>query len=394
MARATGVDVRLAHVDLFSGIGGFPLALREVSLPVALCELDEEACGVLRRRFPGVPVWEDIRTLQGRDLPYCDLLTAGFPCQDLSVAGRKRGLTHGRRSCLIWELIRLLRESDTLPTFILLENVPTIVRDPEYGDMLDALRSLRYDLAWGQFDAWSCGAVHIRARWFLLAKRQSPCAGSGNELAPLQLQGCPILSSRLWEWLERRDAVFSSDDDPTGQRRRRSRRLLRLLGNAVVPAQVRAALTGLMRALGQGNDGWRWLSRPFESSQGGPYPPAGLLLGDRYRRWIQSRRASQLGGGLRRPQRLTYDFTRARQGAARLPLLQGIQYRRAIATPRRLQATASAPTRRTLGDFGTSVAFCVELNRHVTPQGSTVDGEFMCMVMGYPADWADMECER
>ena len=118
---------------------------------------------------------------------------------------------------------------------------------------------------------------------------------------------------------------------------------------------------------------------------------AGLILEGRYRSWIQPR-SSTLTREARDPRvPLSFDFRQARQGAARLPILRGTLQRRVIATPRRLQATASAPTRRTLGDFGTSVAFCENFNRGVEPQGSTVEDEFMCLIMGYPEDWADDE---
>ncbi|MDA8584213.1 DNA cytosine methyltransferase [bacterium] len=129
MERDRQQDARLPHVGLISGVGGFPLALRAVSRPVALCEIDIDACRVLRRRFPGVPLWTDIRTLRGHDVPPFELLTAGFPCQDLSVAGRKRGLREGHHSCLLWEVMRLLAEVERPPSYVLLENVPSVVRD-------------------------------------------------------------------------------------------------------------------------------------------------------------------------------------------------------------------------------------------------------------------------
>ena len=91
---------------------------------------------------------------------------------------------------------------------------------------------------------------------------------------------------------------------------------------------------------------------------------------------------------------LHFDFTSAICGGARLPLLRGRQRRALVATPRRLQGTASAPTRRTIGDFGTSVAFCTDLNKDVPPQGSTVEGAFTCLAMGYPADWVDSDGEE
>ena len=86
---------------------------------------------------------------------------------------------------------------------------------------------------------------------------------------------------------------------------------------------------------------------------------------------------------------LVFGFASARPGAAKLPILKGRQWRKGVGTPRRLQGVASAPTRRTICDFGTSVAFCSDLNRRTKPQGSVVKSQFTCLAMGYPKDWTE-----
>src|SRR4051812_38162099 len=100
-------------LDLFSGIGGLGLALADWVTPVAYCENDRYAQSVLLSRMASgelllAPIWDDVRTLTGQQLPRIDCLYGGFPCQDLSAAGAGRGLA-GERSGLYWQIERLVR---------------------------------------------------------------------------------------------------------------------------------------------------------------------------------------------------------------------------------------------------------------------------------------------
>lgn len=121
----------LVHVSLFSGIGGIDLAMHRAGIPTVLaCEFDKAAAGVLADRFPGTLIHPDVRTLTGDDLrrvadPARTVLSAGFPCQDVSVAGGRRGMGEGTRSGLFWEADRLLREF--APAWVVLENVPGLL---------------------------------------------------------------------------------------------------------------------------------------------------------------------------------------------------------------------------------------------------------------------------
>lgn len=149
-------------VSLFDGIGGFPLAFQRVGVrTVATVEIDDMAAGVVHDRFPGVPRFPDVTKVTGADLlaagfdPGRGIITAGFPCQDLSLAGRRMGLD-GTRSGLYFEIIRLVDELRTLTgvrcRWVILENVPgllsavcpcpgngacggtwDIVQEPEFG---------------------------------------------------------------------------------------------------------------------------------------------------------------------------------------------------------------------------------------------------------------------
>jgi DNA (cytosine-5)-methyltransferase 1 len=160
----------LNGLDLFSGIGGLSIALGEWVRPIAYCENDCYAQGVLLSRMaagdiPRAPIWDDVRTLKGQDLPQIDILYGGFPCQDISVAGNGKGL-EGERSGLFFEIVRLAQE--IRPKFLFLENSPAI-RTRGLDRVGKELARLGYDCRWGIVSAEEMGAPHERARWFLLA---------------------------------------------------------------------------------------------------------------------------------------------------------------------------------------------------------------------------------
>lgn len=158
-------------LDLFSGIGGITVALKEWVIPVAYCENDRYAIGVLLSRMqegklPFAPIWDDVRTLQGRQFHgIVDIVYGGFPCQDISVAGTGKGL-EGERSGLFYEIVRLVDE--IRPKFIFLENVPAI-RTRGANKVIGELARLRYDARWITLSAAEIGANHKRERWWLLA---------------------------------------------------------------------------------------------------------------------------------------------------------------------------------------------------------------------------------
>ncbi len=158
-------------LDLFSGIGGISLALSEWVRPVAYCENDRYAQGVLLSRMasgelPIAPIWDDVRTLRAKHLPQgIDIIYGGFPCQDISIAGNRVGLA-GERSGLIREVWRLVDE--IRPRFVFLENVPNIIGNG-LDRILAALAHRGIDARWVCLSAADVGACHIRERWWLIA---------------------------------------------------------------------------------------------------------------------------------------------------------------------------------------------------------------------------------
>lgn len=119
-------------VSLFAGVGGFDVALERAGVHVAAAvEIDDAARGVLHDRFPNTVLFTDVTKVTANELiaagfdPRRGIITAGFPCQDLSVAGRRRGMVGGTRSGLFWHIVRLL--ADLRPEWFILENVPGLL---------------------------------------------------------------------------------------------------------------------------------------------------------------------------------------------------------------------------------------------------------------------------
>src|SRR4051812_46947888 len=154
---------------LFAGIGGIDLGLERAGHRTRLlCENDVAARAVLDRRFPGVPFHDDVKTL--RKLPTeIDLLTAGFPCQDLSQAGATAGIG-GIRSGLVAEVFRLLSQQRV--PWVLLENVPFMLQlagGQAMEVVVSALEALGYRWAYRVMNSKAFGLPQRRERVYLLA---------------------------------------------------------------------------------------------------------------------------------------------------------------------------------------------------------------------------------
>lgn len=160
-------------LDLFSGVGGFTLGLERVGFrTVAFCENEPFCRAVLRHRWPGVPVYNDVRELTAAILAAdgiaatdIDLICGGFPCTDISVAGTGVGIA-GPDSKLWEEFARLIGE--LLPVYVLVENVSALLvrgLDRVLGD----LAALGYDAEWHCIPACHVGAPHERDRVWIVA---------------------------------------------------------------------------------------------------------------------------------------------------------------------------------------------------------------------------------
>jgi DNA (cytosine-5)-methyltransferase 1 len=210
------------------------------------------------------PIWSDVCTFDGR--PWrgsVDLVAGGFPCQDVSSAGKRRGLD-GERSGLWWEYHRIVREVQ--PRWVFIENVEGLAARG-LGDVLEALSELGYDAEWGVLAASEVGAPHRRKRLFILAwRRESSMADCMHERSSLdggeraddgEKQQASVRGrwlfplgrrTQLWRGIETeaQPCVHGVDD---GLAKRVDR--IRACGNGVVALQGAAALDLLARRAGQ-----------------------------------------------------------------------------------------------------------------------------------------------
>ena len=187
--------------SLFSGYGGLDLAVTAVTgAEVAWhCEWDDAPSKILAKHFPNVPNYRDVTKVDFAAVEPVDILTGGFPCQDLSLAGKRAGLKEGTRSGLWSEYARAI--STIRPRLVIIENVRGILSAEAHSDLepcpwcmgtdgtgepalralgavLGDLAELGYDARWTGVRAADAGAPHNRYRIFIAGFRRDADSGS------------------------------------------------------------------------------------------------------------------------------------------------------------------------------------------------------------------------
>lgn len=164
------------------------------------CEVDPFCRSVLAKHWSDVPIYNDVRSLNGADLPHIDILCGGFPCQDVSSGGKRAGIKEGTRSGLWYEYSRLIGE--IRPRYVIIENVRGLLSCGIEIVMRD-LVALGYDAEWEVLPAAALGAPHHRERVFIVAYPHSQRAdGRARLLAPLErIMGEHQQSVRVSDWL-------------------------------------------------------------------------------------------------------------------------------------------------------------------------------------------------
>ena len=168
----------LTNLSLFSGAGGLDLGAKLVGgfKTVAYVEFDRYAQGSLCSRMregtiDAAPIYEDVRVFDGRSLRgHVDVVSGGFPCQDVSNAGKRGGVKEGNRSGLWYQFARIIREVE--PRGVLVENVGgllSIDNGGGFGTVLRDLAALGYDAEWFMLSAADVGAPHLRERVWVVA---------------------------------------------------------------------------------------------------------------------------------------------------------------------------------------------------------------------------------
>ena len=179
----------LTGVSLFAGVGGFDLAMERNGVKVvATVEIDKKCNEVLAKHFPTAKQFTDVQQVTGKDLldagfdPTRGIITGGFPCQDLSVAGKRAGLA-GERSGLFWEIARLVEETQT--EWFILENVPGLLSSnggKDFGIVLGEMAQLGYRVGWRVLDAQYFGVPQRRRRVFIVGSRSGDAERIGKVL--------------------------------------------------------------------------------------------------------------------------------------------------------------------------------------------------------------------
>lgn len=200
----------LRILDLYSGIGGFSKAFEDVSSEHfkthAFCEIDKYAQLVLKKHWPLTPIFEDVRTIPGKMFRHrIEIICGGFPCQDISVAGKQRGINEETRSGLWFEYKRLIEEIK--PRWVVIENVANL-RSNGLAVVLKDLSEIGYDAEWEIISARSVGAPHLRERIWIVAYPNGYRPESGVSLQARD-EGKSLLPRRP---SEKRD-IKSSDSD-------------------------------------------------------------------------------------------------------------------------------------------------------------------------------------
>jgi len=215
--------------------------------PIIAVDLDRYACAVLRERakdgwFPDLQVWEgDVRLFDPSEYAgRVDCIHAGFPCTDLSYAGKQEGLGEGTRSGLYREVLRIVRVVNEIrsklglpPVIIFMENVTAILSNG-LGEVLGDLASIGYDARWCCIKASDIGANHERDRWWLYAtyansaQRKRGCISFGVHQEHS--------NSSIGAWWKNKPAIHGVDDGTPNRMDR-----LKGIGNGQVPLQAAVA---------------------------------------------------------------------------------------------------------------------------------------------------------
>jgi DNA (cytosine-5)-methyltransferase 1 len=214
-------------LDLFSGIGGFSLGLERAGMrTVAFCEIEPYARAVLRKHWPNVRCYDDVRTITSERLKadgiVPDVICGGFPCQDISWAGQGAGL-YGERSGLWAEFARIIGE--VRPQYAILENSAALLCRG-LGDLLRDLAGVGYDAEWHCISSADIGAPHARERLWLVAYP------TGVRQRQLRWLGSEIDGAQAWN-------IHWPGDEPPSERMapglpNRVERVV-ALGNSLLP---------------------------------------------------------------------------------------------------------------------------------------------------------------
>lgn len=188
----------MKFIDFFAGIGGFHSGLEKAGMEcIGWCEFDKFAQKSYRAMYDTERLWfaDDIRKVRGWDVPKADLWTFGFPCQDVSIAGKQKGIKRGTRSGLFYEIMRLVDEAEeNRPEWLICENVKNLLSiDGGRGffEVLTEMGGRGYTVEWRVYNSKDYGVPQNRERVYIVGH----CGESaGKSLLPIRRESSATLS--------------------------------------------------------------------------------------------------------------------------------------------------------------------------------------------------------
>lgn len=378
----------LNSVDLFSGIGGFTLAFKDVFTPLLYCDNDHLAKAVLQSRMrsgdlPTATIVDDVGKVS--EIKRCvgkrkvHMLTAGFPCVGFSTSGSREGLEN-KQSGLFFDLMSVVRALQ--PDILFLENVAevlTVNGGADFGKILKALAREGYDLRWSVLSCQEAGSPQLRRRWFCL------CLKRGSTLTPLKLKA-------------RRDLDVWTRPMPTlvCDRQAQHSRRFAMLGNALVPMVARLAFVRLL-------SGFEICCISEMTGVVIPHPPTKGTIsngnkkvkhGSYTRGVIMAHNVQEKNVAVDVDVELDptfYDTERqyqANPSRSPLPAFATQKQLTRFPTPRKMSPTHSyALNERTIRDLATVAMFASQVNgvkQKITTDSQGINPEFVEWLMGFP----------
>lgn len=174
----------MKFIDFFSGIGGFHTGLEKAGMKcIGWCEFDKFAQASYRAMYDTDNLWfgDDVTKVKGKNLPKADLWTFGFPCQDVSIAGKQKGIKEGTRSGLFFEIMRLIDEcEENKPKWLMCENVKNLLSIDGGGGFLTVVSEMAergYSIEWGVYNSKNYGVPQNRERVYIIGYSGKECTG-------------------------------------------------------------------------------------------------------------------------------------------------------------------------------------------------------------------------
>lgn len=244
MSASSDSICNIKYMDLFSGIGGHALALKGIAEPAGFCEINPFARSILEKNFSGVPIFNDVETLPSDfnlDQNNIKILTASFPCQDISPAGCGKGILEGTRSGLVWKVFDFMDNCCPNLEVVFMEN-SSALRNHGLQKIVEAFNDRGFRVAWGNLAASHLGARHRRTRIWIMAMKNDKTLNEITDeiLIESEKHACEYPFKQLEKDIPRLREKIKLHKQNDAVRRWSA------LGNAIVPCVAKFAFARLL----------------------------------------------------------------------------------------------------------------------------------------------------